>query len=67
VDPGQYLSRYKAGSTVTSIEEFLAAVSPKSLMRSGDEWSENAEHLYDEHFSPQACLRTFNEVLEETS
>jgi len=67
VDPGQYLSRYKAGSTVASIEEFLAAVSPKSLMRSGDAWSENAEQLYDEHFSPQACLRRFTEVLGDVA
>ena len=67
VDPGQYLSTYEAGSVVASIDELCAAVSPESLTRSAKKWSANAEQLHAGHFSPQTCLRTFNEVLEKIS
>lgn len=67
VDPGEYLSTYEAGSVVASLDELCATISPESMTQSAKKWSANAEQLHAEYFSPQACLRTFNEVLEKIS
>lgn len=67
VDPGQYLSGYKAGSVIASIDELRATVSPESLTGLADKWSENAKRLYAEQFSPQARLRAFTDVLGMTA
>ena len=63
VDPGKYLSRYRPGTVVKSVDELRSAISPDSLSRFAREWSTNAEQLYVQHFSPQVCLRTLNDAL----
>ena len=63
VDPGGLIAKYESGAVAASKQALYDLLRYENLKSKLSIWSDNAVRLYSSHFSPDDCLRRFENVL----